>query len=620
MFKTFSKKNTPKILAFFGSDIKEIGIKFLRRMHTDGYTLLALDVPAIGLVSKAGLSYTVIDDWVDSKIMRLVFKKTLYCQRRWFESARKEFTIEGICWPEFDREAMHWFWFSVILADAFAGILRMCKCQDLRFFQHSIQRPALFYYPSDVVSVFWQKELKGKIKVFKPLRLSFFDRLFCYARTQICKGINLNKRVTLKSKISPSVFAGKIVLVFNSGEFHRFTPIIKQLKRGFPGKVAAAILSDNQKATAKIGVKWSIPVVCGPPFLPADAKLAKKFLTGYRKSLKAAKGRSWEKALKYLDFHFGFYCKQRWPKLTADFRFWHRTFKRWRPKAVIVSSLFDAESQLPGETARKLDIPTFSIPHAGATSKAWDSVSEYILYSFNTQKITHRQAGISTDRLLPCAELFAKNEYSTFPLKLNFNKSKLRVLIITYGISFKDCFIPNIGPRTQLKALEVLNNPPPDIAKKTQFFIKVHPNPNYADLELFEAVGNSLRKKVLPVDSNLHSIISGCDLAILVNSTGSALINILRAGKPVIYFWTDYRSPRTDIFYDIFFSSGMVARNAEELWHLIRSYFTNLKLAKKMRLKAERFHQKYLDDSNYPSISEVIKRVLAKKRNDKKSK
>jgi hypothetical protein len=608
----FGKKSL-KILAFFGSDIRERGIEFLQQMHLRGYILLALDVPAIGLASKAGVSYTVIDDWINSKTMRGVFQRALRCRCQWFRIAKREFTIDGVCWPEFDREAMFWFWFNVILAEAFAKTFRTHKGQELSFFQSSTRRPTLFYYPSDICAAFWQKELKGKTKVLKLLRQPFFSRFFYFSRKRVKESLNRGKKLK-KPKMFPSVLQGKIVLAFNPGEFHRFTSAIEQLSIDFSERVVLVTLSNSQSEVDEIARQWSIPVLCGPATLPIDAKLPKFFLRGYKRSLKTARGKSWEKALKYLDFHFEHYCIKRWPKLVNDFRYWQNLFRRWRPKAVIVSSLFDAESQLPAEAARQLKIPTFSVPHAGVMSKEWTSASKYILYSFKTQEITYRQASISKDRLLPCTKLFAENEYPTFPLKLKFNKSRLKVLIITYGVIFKHCFIPNIGPRAQLRALKALSKPPLDIVNKIQLFIKVHPNPNYADLELFEAAGNSLEEKVVATNSNIHSVMSCCDIAILVNSTGSALINILKGGKPVIFFWTDYQSPRTDIFYDIFLSSGLVAHNAKELWHLIRKFLTHQELVKEMHYKAKKFYQKYLDDSNYPTISEVVKEVLSKKK------
>jgi hypothetical protein len=240
-------------------------------------------------------------------------------------------------------------------------------------------------------------------------------------------------------------------------------------------------------------------------------------------------------------------------------------------------------------------------------------VSEYVLYSLNTQKIIHERAGISADRLLPCTGLFVENEYPVSSLQLGLTKSKWRVLVITSATGFWGCLISNTGPRAQLTALHALNNPPSDLAKKVQLSIKVHPNPEYSDLELFEAVGTRLKEHVLPARSDLHSVIEYFDLVVSVNMTGSALIHILRAEKPVIHFWTGYQSARIDAYCDIFLSSGMVARTPDEMWKLVRGYFTDPDLAKEMRLKAQEFHRNNLDDRNYPQISEVISEVLSKR-------
>lgn len=612
-----AKGKTQKLLAFFGSDFKGKGVKLLQQANIAGYTLLALDAPAIGVAAEAKVPYTLIDDWLDSAAMLRAREKAAECEQRWSGSAREEFTSDGVCWPEFDHHAMNWFWADVMLAMALAEAFRACGVQEVRFFRSHSRRPAVYYSLSDVYSSLWEAELQGVAKPYKlPQMTPILYRVLRYTRSRVGKVVKLiRRRSTTESPAvtSSSALNGKVVLAFNHGEFHRFTPIIRQLCENLPGKIAAAILSPNQSTTDRIAAGWSIPVACGPPSVPVDPGLRQQFLRGYAHALDTASGQPWEKPLKHLQLHFEYYCTQRWPMLVDSFRFWSELWRVACPKAVLVSSLQDSESQLPAEAAKRSGVPSLSIPHGAVMRRTYYVVpGDYILYSLSTQRSLFERSGVPAHRLIACRDVVVENEYPVSPIPMDTARRTWRLLALMDPIGFAGCLSPTTSPRAQLAALRTLDNPPVEIAERLSLRIKLHPH--YPDLELFAAVSSKLPEKVLPPDSELKSVLRATDLVVAVNYCGSALVHALRAGKAVIFFWTDPLIGRAEprAHDDLFLPAGMLVRNPEEFWSLVRGFFTDSNLAEQMRLKAQKFQRDNLDDSNYPPISEVISEVLSK--------
>jgi hypothetical protein len=58
--------------------------------------------------------------------------------------------------------------------------------------------------------------------------------------------------------------------------------------------------------------------------------------------------------------------------------------------------------------------------------------------------------------------------------------------------------------------------------------------------------------------------------------------------------------------FDCFVRGTTVARNPEELWALVREFFTNPDRAEEMRQKARDFAQGNLKDDHFPGICEII--------------
>ena len=601
-----ANREAQKILAFFGLDLQGKGPELLQRAYDQGYTLLPLDTVAASLAVEARVPYTLIDNWIDSEAMFRLRHQAAECERKWFEAARDEFTLDGICWPDFDRHAMSWFWRNVTLAGAFAQAFRTRGAHDLRFCEHPVRRPGVYYYRSDVCSAFWEADLADSARAFeKPPKL-FWYRLLRAGVRKIASAKSRVRHSILKGRgrVDPSLLAGKVVLAFNPGEFHRFTEVIDQLSESLPGKLAAVVLSPDPTTARSIATRWSIAVGCLPLPAPIHVGVQKQFLCGYLQALRAAGNSPWQKALKFLRFHFEYYCKQRWPGLVADFRSWYRLWNEARPDAVLVSSLYDSESQLPAEAAKRLGIPTFSIPHGGIPAPDNLLSSDHILYSYPIQKTLLEHCGIQAHRLIACRDLVRENEYPTVSLQ-PFSKHGWQLLALTDPCHHAGNLAPEISIRDQITAFQVLDHPPEDIAERLSLNIKVHPG--YPDLELFAVVGDRLRQKVLPENSELQAVLKETDLVVALNYYGSALIHVLGSGKPIIFFTTR----QVPFSFDLFHPAGLVVRKPEEFWRVVTNFFTDSTFAKQMSSKAQEFCAKNLHDSDYPNIGEVVDRILS---------
>ena len=279
----------------------------------------------------------------------------------------------------------------------------------------------------------------------------------------------------------------------------------------------------------------------------------------------------------------------------------------YKPRAVVTSALFDAESQLPAEAANHLSIPTFAIPHAGAMIAEKTISSRYILYSCKTQKSAFEYKDIEANRLFACRDTVAKNDYKTRSIATTSKNNGWRVLALRNPCGPDGCLLPSTNIRYHLNALHVLANPPADIAEQLSLHIKVHPN--YPDSELYDFPEIELSQHVLPADSELHEVLQQTDLVVSVNYAGSALIHVLKSGKPIIFLRTMWQQ-EPDL--ELFLPAGRTVRTHNQFWSSIKDFFTKPEDAAQMVSNARNFCSNYLDDSGYPDIGEIVEQKLRK--------
>jgi len=617
-----------KLVLFFGADlIGRNASRFLRRAHQRGYTLVALDSSAMACAARAGAEYTVIDDWLDPERFVNALETAIECERNWFEPAREDFTVDGICWPDIDRYTTNWCWQNAVLSLELAEAFKANGCNDFIFFRNLFPRASVWNAGSDVSSALWSAELPGEVTPLirmEALRPQFWADTAASGLKRI--GAVFKGHRAKPSPSLPRFPSESVVLVLGYEEALRVNHILEQLKTDFPGRIAAVIGGPYAESSERTTAEWGIPVRLSatwplsswvatfPPWLlpKVDRDLEARFLHGYHNALAASSGKPWEKPLRHLDFHFQYYCRYRWPKLhTHNFRFWLELWRDLRPAAILVTSRSDTVFILACEAAKRLRIPSFVVPHAGTGRYHKDVVyGDYILYGNPLQRTHYERSGLAASRLVGCKGLLARNEYPVQPLKPFSSDAKWRMLVLVEPTGEGPHVTRHISPRAQLQALRAIASPPAEIADKLDLAIKVHPN--NSDMEIIEAAGNGVASKVMPVDSELRSALEDADLVVATNFAGTSIMHCMLLGKPVIFFVTE-KEPmlkRPDIPFDLFAGGMTVARSPEELWALVKSFFTEPELAHSMKLKAATFARDNLDDNEFPSLPDVIRKSL----------
>jgi len=599
-----------KFFLFLGEDLTKMSNESILSVFKNGYTFIPLDAPAVGLIQKSGLPFTLLEQLLGTELIIEAEKESFFIEREWFSSEQEHFTLNGTCWPAFDKEAMRWFWREIITAYKFVEIFRKRSYESVICFSNSVLRPALFYYRSDVHATILKALLGSKCTHFCISNSSHSMKKL------LTSYLTFNDYLMDQYNYSSLNINDKIVFALNSGEFYRFIPVISQLKNYFPEEVSIVSISPHKKKILELSDNMSLPIVTPNVGINADMSISNQFIFGYNEIINRISRGIVKDTLEQLKYHFEYYCKYRWPILNNNLLSWRKLFSKCRPRAVIISRLCDAESQLPAQAANILGIPTFSLPHSGFFSQ--DSViakTDYVLYDSLPMLKVLKRSGVNTEKLKPCSQVISFNEYPCISYqKKKSKRSKWQLLIITYPVMSWG-FHPSVSPLSQIRALKVLNSPPSDIAENVELTIK--PHPGWPELEIFSIIDSKLEKQVCPQNSDLSDLIRKTDLVIVVNCHTAGAKNALSSKKPTIFFWTSpfYQKkvgPETSNAH-LLSPGGTEVHTANELWNTVRKYFEDENFARFLHSKAKHFFNNNLDNSKYPNIGDVVNQVLSKK-------
>lgn len=609
-----------KLFAFTGLDMGYGGLDVLRRAIKDDCRILPLDTEAIGFAVREGVGYTTIDEWLGDarkEACRLAHE----AETRWFETGREAFTSDGVCWPEFDHHAMHYFWQEVFLSQAIAEGCRQRGVKELRFRRIRQRRASVDYRPARMYGNVWEKsypEIRRAANL--PVRRQLHWQA---ARALRLAGTGLRRLVPRSAATSdateasrhpvpPAQAMGEIAFALNWAELDRFGGIIRHLAEGGGQRVVVRLLTDAACYPAQFAGKFPVQVYAGPSALPHSPKSGEMFLRGLDSIAATSKGAPWEQAVRHLRFHFEHYCRERWPHLEGQYKAWIRLWDHTRPAAVVVSNLMDAGSQLPAMAARGLGIPSLSVSHGAGMVRFWDAIAaERVLYDLGTQRVVYAQSGITPTRLFPCRGLVVQDEYDVTDAAWVTDRGKMRVLALTDPIAPTGCLAGWIGHGVQIGCLRALATCPDTLASRLDIRFKGHPG--WPDTELFEAAGVKVATSLFPASARLGPLLAAADLVIAVNYCGGALVHALRAGKPVLLFWLDpLLHGKHDFWHpEVYSTCGPMARTADELWSLLRRFVEHPETAVRMRSKADAYRREFLDDHAHPSLVDEVRVLTA---------
>lgn len=594
--------------------------------------VFAADAPAALAATKAGTDFTVLEDWVDLKTIGQVVRSAAWCQTNWFDAARPLFTVEGLCWPELDHVAMREFWQEVLMAEVLAKAFLARGCQELVIFGSRLNSPAIGVETNDTRNAFW-KALLGK-KVVLHHRISFLD--LSWLKTLFSKTLKRIGTFAVSRKEAPPAPLPKnpVVLILGHLEALRFRHVVRELQKQFPSQVAVIMGGAEKTLEQEMASIMEFPVTSGapwpvgsevtgflarlPPWLAGREgySLAKRFLPGLRHVKDKSNGQPWERALRYLDFHFQYYCRYRWPVLhSKTYRYWSALWERFKPKAVMISAFWSTYHLAAILAAKRLGIPTFLLGH-GAVALLESSlrslfVVDHILYETPIQERMYRKAGAPIDRLAHAQGLIAPNEYPSRPLETSvLPPGRYLILVLLEPTSVSGSLIPLIMLKAQMEALRALGNVPVHLKNKVQVLFKVHPYTQ--DLEVIAATDSRLSAQVLPPDTDLHSVLRVTWLVVATNYTGSALMHVVHTGKPLIHFLTD--KTQFDRHFGrlkLFLEAGDIVQTDRELWETVERLLENPATYEHAALRTREFCRIHLGRNvTSPTIGEAVLHCL----------
>lgn len=621
-----------KVLAVFGPDLAGTRTDFLvKKVKQEQFHIVALDSLAMGIAGEAGLPYTVIDDWLAPETILQAERDALLGERSWFEPAREEFTVDGICWPEVDQFVMRGFWAQSMMALALGRAFQERGCRLLSFFSSYFPRPAIVWSLSDIAGTLWQTQSWEKIEKIKTFALTDTDlklgalwkKVVMRLRSRLAKRQESQSRSTA---VSP-VLHDKIVVVAAYAQKDRYAHTVNQLRDHFPGKVAIVMPGGHADLADKLQEEWSIPVIPGP-LLPVfsivsqmpswltrscDAQLSRRFVRAYEKCVGASKGRPWHVPLKAAPFHFRYYSTHWWPthcRNTA--RFWIDLIREHRPAAVMVSAIEAPTEIVPCIAARKVGVPAFVLPEAAARTLYFSGLfgDTVFLCDLSLQNRLLERSGYRPEQLISVRSILSDRQYESKHAPTFKTRDKLRVLVLTNPTGVPGLLMRHLDLRAQYQALQILANPPAGVERFLELRLKVHPV--YHDMEMITSVSKDLASRVLPPDTGLDHALASSDLVVALNYQGSALVYCLRDSKAVILLWTEPDSFMASPQWcsDLYKSGLTEVHDAKQFWEAIERFRHDPHVRSEMEQLSQTFAREHLDQSGFPPLHQVLRRIL----------
>lgn len=630
-----TKRHSQTVFAFLGSDLGKNADHLFRYVTGQKWTILALDSEGIAAASAAGVEYTLLDDWVKTNAFIRAKNDARAWESAWYDQ-EVDFEIDEINWATFDREAMYNFWLSHAVSYEMHAILRLSGVEKLACAISGAINPSLYYYPTNTHIAFWNELWRDnlikldasqlgqpKLPIIKRNSGRIISSIWRRIRNVVSKkSFILDARLhaafipvpkpssnCLHFSNHAAQLCDAIVVSLNPGELHRMLPQIRALELGACGHIVVVIYGGTNEQAEELACEINLPV-----FFTGTGEILPEVADQFSKSYHALltnDNEPWLRVLSSQPIHFEYYCRQRWPRLHDLFCKWSAVLKVGRPKALFVSTLEDAESQLPAEAANRLGIPTLTLSHGAGLTRITQERAMTVLHGLEIDREVYVRSGIPTERLVGCVDCFPADEYLSVRVKPFTKTDARKILVLTASTSRPGIIYPAIAPRCQIQALRALAQNPSDLSFSIEILIK--PHPALPDLEIIKAAGSAIESMQVSPNVSLTDLIKACDLVIALNYIGIATVHACLHEKPVIFFWTDGAIGCAEpySFGDLFSEAGILVRTSDELWDSIRAYFTDPVFKEVLRQKRLEYSRKFLSQSGYVRLFDPLSLILS---------
>ena len=604
------------LVALFWSDFNSPELRRIVARLKEGYQVLALDVKVVLFCVQNNIPCTCIEDWVDRETIYQCTVLAHHFEKTWFRDYRRLFSRDGLCFPDLDSEAMYHFWRETVVASVFMELFFKKGGREI-FIPRNEKAPSVYYYRADT----WKSIVENYLnKAQGPY--SMLDRVKAFAGDlrMIDSAIGdarfspgFKSHSSLEKGDMPSVKEYrpaplKIAFAINPGEIGRFEPAIQKIKHLEWAHTTVYLNTHDPKQCDTLAREWGIPFLPIPATDRAAGRLSEALYSACQKVRSNCVGR-----LGYsiaVDYHFKYYCFHRWPALYAMYEGWKILWEREQPSAVVVSSLLDAESQLPAVAANRYGIETFSLPHARFLSIENSQSGRQILYDFVPYRNDLEKVGVDPGRLVGCRDLLGSYPYPTYR-RVAIEKKAINILALvgnTNGVvEDGDLLVPRVLASAQIEAIRCLANPPDELKESVQIKFKVHPVG--AEMEMFELAGVNIDESLLPTDTDFTAALDSFDLVADINNTGTAVLSAINREMPLLMWWNGLVK-RVNYNVEVLLEAGESISDGREFWRCVSRIVDDGDYRKKLTGKSKAFKKKYMNTDRYPTLAQIIRRSL----------
>lgn len=611
-----------KIFAFFGIDLDHYPNDYLKSLFAKNYSILTLDNKAVEYATLSKVPFYTILDWIGNNRYLEIINNAWNCETTWFKHEVADFTMDGICWPELDHSAMHYFWLEFFLSLELVKKFKENSISKLLIANSDELNAVVHYHQGSICKLIWKHEFSDIIEYVDsyPKNNKIYRKDFIFQS---------KFHELLFSDVS--IIKDKICFYASGVEISRSKDLIIDLITTYPKEVV--IIPNNLHNDDILTIltyilnTWKIPVVSLPNILANEKCDSLQFLKAYQKMKNHSHVNILEKYLSILDFHFTFYCENRWPKLVQLFRYYDNLFRKNPPKFILGSTVNMTEWHIPILAAQNNGIKTGSIPHSISPSLFLKTIDSDLIHKYDyhfyinqfSRQVMSQYLANDDEKFRACINCTDINSHYVIKTKPEYPECAIKILVLfsptslyRYPETESRLIYLSKDPKKQIEAITELNELAREFNKNISIKFKVHPG--FSEMEIFNGLGEEIKEKILPINSDLEVILHEVDLVIGVNYYGTALIHSLKSKKPFINYINDeffslLLSRDTYVIHQLK-QAMIIVNHVTELKGIINQIIERPKLLENICSQRANIIDMLFTNSNYPTIGTQLLRIV----------